>query len=254
MINANKVIKVILILLLSVSLYATDNIHKKYTISVGHLKIKEYHQLFFDLKINEVRTDTIFLYNSWDSNMQLEFKEIPSFLSIEAMPNLLAPKSEGYLLITYYAEKRDDFGMVVDRVDIVTNDTLSPLKSLELIAVITEDFANYTLEDFRNAPMAVLDTNVYDFGMVKQGSIASYNLKITNIGKDSLIIRKITSSCGCTTVNPERTTLATLESATIQVLFNTYGREGHQRKSVTIITNDPDDPYKLFTISGTIEK
>lgn len=226
----------------------------EYSVSDGHLRIKPYHDLFFNLGMHEVRRDTIFLHNNWDSSMQLEFKKLPKFLEITAHPSLLPPMGYGYLLVTYHAALRDDYDMVVDHVELLTNDTLNPVKKLEFIAVITEDFSSLSLREKHDAPVGTLNASQYNFGVVKQGSIARYNLQVTNTGKDTLFIRKISSSCGCTTGKPDKTTLLPLETATVLISFNTYGRIGYQEKSVTIITNDPENPYLLFTISGTIEK
>lgn len=227
---------------------------KNYPIEDGHLRIKPFHQLFFNMLLDEVRTDTIFLFNAWDSSMQIAFGKLPGFLAITAMPDKIPPFSAAYLLVKYDAAARNDFDMVVDKVDMLTNDTTNPVKSLELVAVITEDFSHYLQRDFRNAPVARLSAASWDFGTVQQGSIARYKLQITNEGKDTLHIRKIRSSCGCTTGDPDRRVLGPMESATIQVSFNTFGREGYHSKSVTIITNDPLQTHLSFTIGGTITK
>jgi hypothetical protein len=226
----------------------------EYSMVDGHLRMKPYQGLFFNLGMHEVRRDTIFLHNNWNSSMQLEFKKLPKFLEITAHPALLPPMGYGYLLVTYHAALRDDYDMVVDQVELLTNDTLNPVKKLEFIAVITEDFSTLSLRDKHNSPVGILNASEYNFGVVKQGSIARYNLQVTNTGKDTLFIRKISSSCGCTTGKPDKTALLPLETATVLISFNTFGRIGYQEKSVTIITNDPENPYLLFTISGTIEK
>jgi hypothetical protein len=224
-----------------------------YTMVQGNLRIIPYHQLFFNMTMNEVRTDTIFLYNNWGSTMQLVFRSLPPFMTITAVPDLLPPHSFGYLLVTYDATKRNGYDIVTDGVEMLTNDTLQPAKQLGFIAVIGEDFSNFTLRDFRNAPVASLNTNLYDFGTIKQGKIVRYDLQLSNTGIDTLHIRKINSTCGCTTGQPVKYALTAGESTTIQVIFNTFGRSGQQSKTVTVITNDPDNSHLNFTIGGVIE-
>ncbi len=226
----------------------------KYPIEDGHLRIAPYHHLFFNMGLNEVRTDTIRLFNAWESSMQLAFKNLPPFISIQPVPELLVPNSAGILLVTYDARARNDFDMVVDYIDLFTNDTLNPLKKLEIMAVIGDDFSKYTLRQLRNAPVGRLSAPSWDFGTAEQGSIVRYQLKVFNDGKDTLAIRKIKSSCGCTTGEPDRRQVAPGEAATILISFNTYGREGYHAKSVTVFINDPENPRLEFTIGGNIKK
>lgn len=224
-----------------------------YNMIQGNLRMIPYHQMFFNMTRNEVRTDTIYLYNDWGSTMQLLFNNLPPFLQITPVPEMLPPKSFGYLIVTYDAAKRNGFDMVTDGVELLTNDTFQPAKQLGFIAVIVEDFTQFTLRDYRNAPIASLSAEQYDFGSVTQGKIVRYHLGISNSGKDTLHIRKISSTCGCTTGNPEKWWLLPGESTTVQVSFNTFGRSGQQSKTVTIMTNDPENSHLNFTIGGVIE-
>ncbi len=224
----------------------------QYSIHNGHLHIKPYDHLFFELHMNEVRTDTVFLYNHWGSSMQISFPDLPPFLEITPYPALLEPHSEGFLLVTYDAEARNAFEMVRDHVVMLTNDTINPVKRLHFIAVITEDFSGYTLRDLRNAPVAVLDTNEYHFGTIAQGALVNYQLSLYNMGRNDLVIRKINTTCGCTAGTPDKTVIPAGDKANIGVYFNTFGREGAQRHTVTIITNDPENTYLFFHIGGEV--
>jgi len=229
-----------------------QSLRREYSIADGHLKIARYDHLFFNLDMNEVRTDTLFVYNDWGSSMQLEFAQLPPFLTITPYPALLPPRSEGYMLVTYNAALRNDFEMVTDRVTLLTNDTINPVKQLHFIAVITEDFSRHTLRELRDAPVAELNTVEYDFGTLRQGAIATYQLELMNKGKEDLIIRKIKSTCGCTVGTPDLLVIPAGGRSNISVMFNTFGREGRHKHTVTIITNDPENTYLFFHIGGEI--
>jgi hypothetical protein len=232
----------------------TKELMDQYPIESGHLRLAPYQSLFFNMTTNEVRTDTIHLLNAWGSSMQILFRELPAFLKITPVPQMMSPFSEGYLLVTYDAAARNDFDMVVDNISIFTNDTIETIKRLEIMAVIGDDYTGYTLRDLRNAPLATLSADTFNFGTVEQGSVVRYQLEVLNQGKDTLAIRKIKSSCGCTTGEPDRRLVPPGESAGIDISFNTYGREGYHAKSVTIYTNDPEHIRLEFTIGGIILK
>jgi hypothetical protein len=83
-----------------------------------------------------------------------------------------------------------------------------------------------------------LDKILHDFGVVKSESENTCKFKVTNTGKNPLIIDKVSASCGCTTPHkPERPILPG-KSDYIQVGFNPKpGQIGEITKTVTIEAN-----------------
>ena len=49
------------------------------------------------------------------------------------------------------------------------------------------------------APRFKFNTEVHDFGTVKEGPLAEYVFKFKNVGKKPLIINNAIAPCGCTT-------------------------------------------------------
>jgi hypothetical protein len=225
----------------------------KYPLSLGHLRYKPFYHLFFDLKVTETRTDTVFIYNGWDKEMTFSFDNLPGYLDIIPFPNKLKPGKEGILLVTMDASIRGEYDMVFDKVVMKTNDALEPDKTLDFIAVIVEDFSKYQNGDFTSAPVAKFNTLDYDFGTIRQSSIVRFTLELSNPGADTLFLRKSNSSCGCTVGKPDKSSLAPGESTNIQISFNTFGRRGRQSISVTFLTNDPRNPSQVFTLEGLVE-
>ena len=59
----------------------------------------------------------------------------------------------------------------------------------------------------------------YDFEDIIEDSIVTTNFVITNEGSDTLKITKVSASCGCTAVIPEKNELKLGESTNIKVTF-----------------------------------
>lgn len=74
-----------------------------------------------------------------------------------------------------------------------------------------------------------------------------------NTGNSDLVIHKIKSTCGCTTVNPEKTVLKPGESSSFKAIFSPGGMKGKQNKSIFVITNDPNNSNVRLLISAEIE-
>jgi hypothetical protein len=89
---------------------------------------------------------------------------------------------------------------------------------------------------------------------VNTGAVVEYGFEFTNQGKSDLIIRNVKASCGCTATNPEKTLLKPGETSKIGIKFNTSGRKGLQRKTVTIVANDPKKTTTYLSIQGFVRE
>lgn len=218
----------------------------------GNLLMKTNHVAFMEIKNTVVRTDTLEIYNNWYKPMTIAFSSLPAFLTIKAIPETLLPNKKGMILVTYDATKKNDYGLVYDNTNILTNDSADASKQLTISANVVEDFSKLTPKQKKNAPKIVFTTESYDFGTVKEGDPVKFTFELKNNGIDDLIIRKTKASCGCTASNPEKTTLKKGESSKIDIDFNSNGKKGEQHKTVTVISNDPDKPSIVLNIKGTV--
>ncbi|MGF1533973.1 MAG: DUF1573 domain-containing protein [Bernardetiaceae bacterium] len=74
----------------------------------------------------------------------------------------------------------------------------------------------------------------YEFGTVKQGEQVDHNFKFTNASPNPIVITNVRTTCGCTVPQWPREPIAAGETANINAIFNTRGKQGYQRKVVTI--------------------
>ena len=104
-----------------------------------------------------------------------------------------------------------------------------------------------------NAPEFNFEQETYDFGTIKQGDRVNYEFKFTNTGKEPLVISRAKGSCGCTVPKWPKEPIMPGEEAVIRVAFNSKGRSGKQRKTVTITSNAKTTNKRLF-ITGNVVK
>ncbi|MOA35832.1 hypothetical protein D3C78_1573160 [compost metagenome] len=92
------------------------------------------------------------------------------------------------------------------------------------------------------------DEDKYDFGKVAAGEVVEHEFKFTNTGKYPLIIKSATASCGCTVPSKPEEPVMPGATASINVKFNSEGRQGLQEKNITIIanTNPSASSLRLF--------
>lgn len=99
--------------------------------------------------------------------------------------------------------------------------------------------------------VAHLDTQVkftrstFDFGDIAEGEIVTHSFYFKNTGTNNLVIRKIESGCGCTTVDYPQKPIKAGKEEKIEIAFNSSGRNGKQYKEISIFANIPQKKITL---------
>jgi hypothetical protein len=79
----------------------------------------------------------------------------------------------------------------------------------------------------------------HDFGVVARGADARYRLKVTNKYQEAVHIASVTTTCGCTAAKPSKDTLASLETAYIEITMDTKKFQHEKTSSVTVVIDKP---------------
>jgi uncharacterized protein DUF1573 len=203
----------------------------------------------------QVKKDSMEVYNSSAKPMKLLFTNLPAFITANAASEIVAPFSRGKIFINYDASKKDDFGVVTDNITLKTDDENMPEKNISIAATITENFSKLTQEQRADAPKIVFpNKETMDFGTVNEGDIAKVNFDFMNNGKTPLIIRKATAGkADCKIIMPDKKSYSANEKGTIGIEFNTKGQTGNDvRRTVMVTTNDPDRSFMILIIKGNV--
>lgn len=103
-----------------------------------------------------------------------------------------------------------------------------------------------------NAAEIAFDTDVHDYGTIKQGANGSYEFKFKNTGKEPLVITNAQGSCGCTVPAWPKEPILPGQSNSIKVTYDTK-RVGPFTKTVTL-TSNAKTASKVITIKGVIQE
>ncbi len=94
----------------------------------------------------------------------------------------------------------------------------------------------------------------HDLGRIWQGEKVGYNFQFTNIGDGSLVILDASASCGCTVPKYSKEPIAPGGKGSVEVVFDSSGRMGQQRKTVTLKTNGKVQVVHLTIKADIIKK
>ncbi len=92
----------------------------------------------------------------------------------------------------------------------------------------------------------------FDFGKSYKGDKVEHVYKFENHGKATLEIKKVKPSCGCTATVLSNKTILPGEAGEIKATFNTASYGGKVKKTISVLSNDPNTPNHKLTISGEV--
>lgn len=99
----------------------------------------------------------------------------------------------------------------------------------------------------KNQPKISANPTSFDFGEVEYGQILEHAFSIKNLGKEVLEIKKIATSCACTTAEINKEKINPNEEAELLVRYDTEAMsgshaKGNQERIIYIRSNDPSSP------------
>lgn len=88
-----------------------------------------------------------------------------------------------------------------------------------------------------NAPVMKFAEAEFDFGDIKADAKVRHTFTFTNTGKSPLLIADAVASCGCTTPSWTKAPVAPGAQGTMEVQFDSHGKQGIISKQVAVRAN-----------------
>ncbi len=102
------------------------------------------------------------------------------------------------------------------------------------------------------ARTAAIDTLV-DLGRIRSGEIVRYDARLRNAGAEPMVVKRISTSCGCTSVEYEKQPIAPAAEGAFSFRFDTRGMYGVQQKLIEIETSATGRPFKIMVRAEVTE-
>lgn len=166
-----------------------------------------------------------------------------------AMPSKkeLEPGESAKIRVKFDSKGR--YGQQFKHVYVFSNDPENSYLKLTFRANVVAKLSNQNPE---TAPNIELEKNKIDFGEIEEGALKEAAVKIKNSGKSTLVIRDIKSTCGCTAALISSAQIDPGKESELKVKLDTKGREGELVRTITIFSNDPDNPKQVITVTANI--
>ncbi len=225
-----------------------------YPMESGNLRFKTSHIVFGDVMHNGADTASTVIFNQGKTPITIDLANttLPKHITASINQTTIEPGKTAILSFSYNAAEKSDWGYNFEYFNLKTDDTEQAEKRINLSASIRENFGERVVGE--KLAKVKFDKLKHNFGLIKQQDRVSTSFTITNEGDAPLFIRKTKASCGCTASKPKKMQLAPGESTNIDVTFSSGSRTGKQKKSITVITNDPNQDVTTLWIESEVEK
>jgi hypothetical protein len=94
----------------------------------------------------------------------------------------------------------------------------------------------------------------FNFGFLPKGVHALHTYVIENKGTDTLRIIKVSPTCGCTSAPLGKSDIGPGDSTNLDVFFDSKKFSGKVTKKISILSNDPKDPYTDISFSAQVDR
>lgn len=101
------------------------------------------------------------------------------------------------------------------------------------------------------AKLTFIDSRLVQYGDIKEGDVASVNIKFKNDGDEPLIILNSYKTCNCTDVKYSKKPLKKGEEGEVNINVDTSNKYGYQTIVVRLLTNAPQ-AYSIVRIDMNV--
>jgi len=96
-----------------------------------------------------------------------------------------------------------------------------------------------------------IDNSVSNVAQALQSDVVDFPFRVGNVGDEALTVQ-VKPSCGCTVAEYDKT-IEPGKEGVIRAKLDTKGMKGLVRKSLTVLTNDPEHKSTTLWISVNVE-
>ena len=127
------------------------------------------------------------------------------------------------------------------------------MKKLTVLFIIVLLLAACSVQRHYTSRNDLSKSSSYDFGRSKKDEILYTTFTLKNKFNYPIILYQVTTSCKCVQTELSKTKLNPNESTEMNVIFNTEGFKGLQKKVITLETNAPSHYVQFFIQTEIID-
>ena len=238
------------LLIKGVVIGAQNTLRSRFPVTAGPIRLRGNMVTFGAVKTGKIKSQFVEVYNSSHSPVVPRWTDIPQYLRVTAAHETVQPGEQGVYSFVLAPTKSTPYGILTD--SLTLNVPGEPPLRFEIAAIVEEDFSGLTEKQLADAPRIITDTDMLDFGdFFRTGQPITRQLRVTNTGKNDLLIRRVHTSEPGFTVKAPFSKLKKGKSGTVTVTFDPASFSAPLLNSrLQVITNAPSHPLTTIRLVG----
>lgn len=107
-------------------------------------------------------------------------------------------------------------------------------------------------------PKIEITPKSFDFGQIEYGKVVEHTFQVKNLGEEILEIKKLATSCACTTAEISKEKIIPREEADLKVTYDTGlmtgpHAKGEQERIIYVKSSDPLNPQAEVMIYANVK-
>ncbi len=219
--------------------------------SIGNLRVTS-NEINLTVKEDKIDSFYIGVYNPNAKGITIRNVVTPYPMRTLAKNMLITPKDGENILITYNGALAGKLGLRVDTFYLVTDDDTLKNKSIIVKANIIQNFDKLTPQQRADAPVFGVKQQDATVPELYLGEKGTYSFDVENTGKTDLLVKGYYSKCNCMTASFEKGSVKKGSKGKLVVSFDSSKMHGIVIETITVITNDPKNTEKTFTLRSKV--
>lgn len=181
-----------------------------------------------------------------------ELMHLPSYLTMQSFPEVIAGGRVGRIRLTLDSEKLGMLGLNQTRIFLsrYMGDKVGEANEILVSAVLLPDFSGLSKEDLERSPKVRYSSEELDFGNLNGKSKMTQVVTLTNEGQQMLEVRSVQVFNQALSVSLDKRNIEPGKSTTLKVTVNAkYLKKAKNRPRVLLITNDPQHPKSVINVN-----
>lgn len=207
------------------------------------------------------RTKMIYVtaYNASTAPMHITATTDSKNVIPHAVPDTIMPGERGSVTIFYDSKYEPEWGLNTHKINVSAtgignNEAVSGENTLELMAVVVDDFDEAGKNIGEEAPTILTSTERLNFDTIDGNKPVSLTFKVKNTGKRKLELRRLTCPDEGVSVKCNKTSLKHGKTATVTVTVNPMKFSDKLiNTSINILSNDPQNHNVAVRVVGLIK-
>jgi len=207
--------------------------------------------MFGQMKKGAMRTFNLQGYNTSKNAIHPAISNLPEYITADVVPEETPAGDQVTFILYFNSAKCPTYGLVADTLLISSDPLSSTLYPLPVTALIEEDFGKLTPQQIAKAPVATLESDKVDFGIVDRSKKLTAKVALKNEGKSQMVVRRVYSTDPGVVVNISKPIIKPGKEADIKIEVDPSQIPGDiLNYRVAVITNDPANPTRTIRLVG----